>query len=83
MAIPSDSELLSLGPFPRGANNLALENRVPRGSFRLGVNVDVTDDGRLVRRDGSELIYTADEPHSLFGYGPRRSSAERHQLRGY
>lgn len=83
MAIPSDSELLSLGPFPRGANNLALENRVPRGSFRLGVNVDVTDDGRLVRRDGSELIYTADEPHSLFGYGPRGFFASGRTLYGF
>ena len=83
MAIPSDRDLVQLGPFPQGANNLTLENRVPRGAFRRAVNVDVTDDGRLVRRDGSEKVLDADAPHSLFGYGARGFFVEEQTLYGF
>lgn len=72
MATPGTTEqLLALGPWPLGTNNLALETSVPRRSFRKGVNVDVTDDGKVVRRDGATLAIEGDDVHNLFGYGPR------------
>lgn len=66
-----ESNLEKLGPFPAGANNVALETSVPQKSFREGINVDVRDDGKIERRDGYELRIAADEPHSLFAYGYR------------
>lgn len=52
MARPTDRDLLSLGPYPRGGNNFATENSVPRGSFRRGVNIEVYPGGKVRRRKG-------------------------------
>lgn len=71
MAIPTDRDLIQLGPWPRGANNLAPETGVPLGSFRRGVNVDVSDGGTVSRRQGYTRVIAVDEPHDLFGYGDR------------
>lgn len=72
MATPGTTErLIELGPWPLGANNLALETSVPRRSFRRGVNVDVTDDGKTVRRDGTARVIEGDDVCNLFGYGLR------------
>lgn len=84
MATPGVSErLISLGPWPTGANNLALETSVPRRSFRRGINVDVTDDGKVVRRDGATLAFEGDDLHSLFGYGRRGFFVEAGTLFGF
>lgn len=71
MSRMTEGELVPLGPWPDGANNLALETSVPRRSFRQGVNVDVTDDGKVKRRDGYALAISVDEPEGLMGYGNR------------
>ncbi len=68
---PSDRDMLQLGPWRRGADNLALETSVPPTAFRQGRNVDVLDEGKVVRRAGRELAFTAYDPSDLFGYGRR------------
>lgn len=84
MTTPGTTErLTALGPWPLGANNLALETSVPRRSFRHGVNVDVTDDGKLVRRSGYSHVIEAVEPGNLFGYGPRGFFVEGTRLFGF
>jgi hypothetical protein len=84
MATPGTTErLIELGPWPLGANNLALETSVPRRSFRRGVNVDVTDDGRVVRRDGTTRVIEGDDVRSLFGYGARGFFQDGDTLYGF
>ena len=56
MAIPRDNDLVTLGPWRRGANNIAREDSVPGTSFRRGVNVDVMPDGKVRRRKGMTVI---------------------------
>lgn len=70
MAVDERS-LVAVGPFPAGANNIALETSIPGRSFRKGVNVDVYDDGKIARRQGYEKIFDAVEPRSLYGFGQR------------
>lgn len=83
MAIPTDRDLIQLGPWRQGANNLAEETSVPRGSFREGVNVDVADSGKVRRRRGYTKVADADEPESLFGYGNRGFFLEGGSLMGF
>ncbi len=80
MAAPRDSDLMTLGPWKGGANNLASETNVPAASFRKGVNVDVTDAGKTRRRAGRTLVEAAVEPHSGFGYGTRGFFSQGGQL---
>lgn len=68
---PGSRDMVQLGPWTAGANNVSLETSVPRNAFRQGVNVDVTDDGKVVRRPGRELVFPHGEPTNLFGYGDR------------
>lgn len=77
---PSDRDMTQLGPWISGANNLALETSVPRRSFRQGTNVDVTDDGKIVRRPGRELAISSADPSNLFGYGRRGFFVEGRRL---
>lgn len=84
MASPgTQGKPVPLGPWRAGANNLALETSVPPSSFRQGVNVDVTDDGKIVRRDGTTQVIEAEEPVSLFGYGNRGFYLEGTRLMGF
>ena len=82
MAIPTERDLVRLGPWPQGANNLSLATSVPRHSFRKGVNVDVTDDGKVVRREGRTKIADG-KMHSLFGVGHRGFFVEGSALYGF
>lgn len=68
---PSDRDLQQLGPFPAGANNLSRETSVPRRSLREAVNVDLSDDGKVRRRKGYELIEPFEAPSALVAYGRR------------
>lgn len=79
--IPRDAQLVQLGPWPAGGNNLTVEHSVPRRAFREGVNVVVADDGKVRRRDGYDKVFDAVEPHSGFGYGARGFFAEGTELR--
>lgn len=65
-----EPSLRAIGPFPSGANNVSLETSVPTRSFRKGVNVDVTDDGKIRRRTGRVKLFDA-AARDLFGYGQR------------
>ena len=56
MARMRDGELVTLGPWTRGANNVVNENAVPRNAFRQGVNVDIYPNGRARRRKGRTLV---------------------------
>lgn len=67
----TEGQLVPIGPFPAGANNIALETSVPARSFRKGVNVNVTDDGKVRRREGYTKIIDAYEPRCLYGAGKR------------
>lgn len=67
MARPSERDLVQLGPWPRGANNVAREDSVPATSFRKGVNVDVLPGGKVRRRQGRTKV--ADGADSLWSNG--------------
>lgn len=56
MTIPREAQLATLGPWPRGANNIANESDVPNNAFRRGVNVDILPGGKIRRRSGSVLV---------------------------
>jgi len=57
VARPRDADLIPIGPFPRGANNLAREDSVPATAFRRGVNVDVyPGTGKVRRRKGQTQV---------------------------
>lgn len=56
MPRPTDRDFVALGPWPKGANNLAREDSVPGSSFRSGVNVDVYPGGKIRRRPGRTLV---------------------------
>lgn len=68
---PNDRDLAQLGPWTAGANNLAQETSVPARSFRDGLNVDLSDDGKVKRRRGYTLVEPAFEPSSIIGFGNR------------
>src|ERR1044072_1409506 len=54
--MPTERELATLGPWSRGANNIAEETSVPPKSDRGGVNVDSYPSGKGRRRRGSSLV---------------------------
>lgn len=68
---PDDRDLQRLGPFPAGVNNLSRETSVPGRALREAVNVDLSDDGKVRRRDGYTLVETLESPSALFGAGRR------------
>lgn len=80
---PNERDLSRVGPFPSGANNLALETSLPRAAFRRAVNVDVSDDGKCSRRGGRTKEFEAVDPHSIFGTGNRGFFAVRDTLFGF
>jgi hypothetical protein len=68
---PSDRDLVSLGPFPAGANNVARETSVPRASVREAINIDFSDDGKARRREGYALLESLPNASSIIGAGVR------------
>lgn len=68
---PSDRDMQRVGPFPAGANNLSRETSVPGRALREAVNVNLSDDGKVRRRDGYALIEAMESPTALFGAGRR------------
>lgn len=55
-----------VGPFPKGINNVADEYRMPNGSLRSALNVDLDDTGWPNRRVGQTLLYSGTNIHSLY-----------------
>lgn len=47
-----DDQLIRLGPWPAGINNLAQENTVPEDALRLAHNVDIDNAGQVGTRPG-------------------------------
>lgn len=56
MARPTEKEMVTLGPWPRGANNVAREDSVPGTAYRKGTNVDVYPGGKVRRRPGYTVV---------------------------
>lgn len=62
-----DAELASLGPWPKGINNLSPESGLAaRGALREAVNVLLDADGHPRRRDGSTKLVDVARGHSLW-----------------
>ena len=68
---PSDRDLVALGPFPGGVNNVARETSVPARSLREAINVNLSDDGKLRRREGYTLLESLPNASSIIGAGRR------------
>lgn len=67
-----DAQLKVSGPWPQGVNNLASEGHMPADenglptALREAVNVDLTDDGVLARREGYAMLRAGQLSHSLW-----------------
>jgi hypothetical protein len=55
----------TLGPWPLGINNSADAHALPVGAARDALNVDFTEDGRVVSRPGFGQTQEVDNGHSL------------------
>lgn len=73
MAGVRDGQLFKSGPWPQGVNNLASEGRLPTDEFgrrvalREAVNVDLTKEGDVRRRQGrGAALFACDMGHSLW-----------------
>lgn len=58
------------GPWPRGVDNISLDQSVPADALRSVVNADILDDGAVRLRPGSTLR-VAGNAHSAWGYADR------------
>lgn len=67
---PSDRDLTPIGPFRRGVDNMSGETDVGLRSLREAVNVNVSDTGRVSRRDGYTLVSTM-SASDIVGVGNR------------
>lgn len=83
MARPGERDLVNLGPWPSGANNLAREDSVPGGQFRRGINVDVYPSGKVRSRPGYELALAAPGADSLWSDGTAALFREGAELRRF
>ncbi|MDR1076360.1 MAG: hypothetical protein LBL59_08730 [Xanthomonadaceae bacterium] len=62
----TDDELVPVGPWPQGINNLAKDGHTPPGSLREAVNVDLDRDGWIRRSSGYQRIMPGHATHSLW-----------------
>lgn len=67
----ADGQLVSLGPWPKGVNNVAKEYKVPADQLRGATNVDLDDEGWPQRRDGFDPVISATNAHSLWSHHKR------------
>jgi hypothetical protein len=58
MARPTEKDLVAIGPWPSGSNNIANESSIPPGACRSLINGDFYPGGRVRRRSGSTLDQT-------------------------
>lgn len=79
--------LASVGPFPLGVNNRredhdlsVMQERSRIDLLRSATNVDLTDDGRVRRRQGRTLVASYPEAHSLWGHQNSGFLASRQNL---
>lgn len=71
MARSYDGDELKLGPWTKGANNVAQEASVPANQARVLSNVDLTDEGKPRRRQGVTQILSRPDSHSIWSDGSR------------
>lgn len=69
MAGVPDEELIKLGPWPGGLNNLSREAETPADQLRGAVNLDLPRDGHPQTRAGYSLSITTTRAHSLWHDG--------------
>lgn len=68
----SEKQLIKLGSWPLGIDNMSEESSMPRDqdgvvrALRVADNVDISKDGKPQRRDGYEQIQTSTTNHSLY-----------------
>jgi len=60
------NKTVTLSPFPQGMNNIQKESKLPEGSLRSAINVDITDDGSIRRRKQFSRIYTGTSIANLY-----------------
>ena len=60
------AETIQISPFPLGMNNVQKESKLPDGSLRSAINVDVTDDGSVRRRPKFSKVYAGVNISSLY-----------------
>lgn len=62
----ADKPTVEVGPWPKGIDNRSPDYAVPPDALRNAVNVDLSRDGRLRRRNGYNQIVDITAPHSLY-----------------
>jgi len=55
----------TIGPWPKGINNSSRDYVLPKDAALDALNVDVTDEGHIVRRSGYSQTQAIDNGHSL------------------
>jgi hypothetical protein len=82
MARPTEAEMVQLGPWPRGVNNVAREDAVPSNALRAATNVDLTAQGKVQRRAGYDRVYVSTiGTRSLWSDGTTAIFAEGTELK--
>lgn len=69
MAAFSSRDIARLGPWARGANNVAREDSLPPSSARAMTNVDIYPGGKVRRRGGSAPVATQPLVENLWSDG--------------
>lgn len=62
-------EVVKLGPFTEGMDNLRPEYEIPANRLRNAVNVDLPDTGNPTRRKGVQRVLSVSEAHSFWSNG--------------
>jgi len=71
-----DEDMVRVGPWPAGVNNVAQEGRLPTNedgmpvALREADNVDLDPTGRPIRRRGTEQFFFGELTHSLWSVDP-------------
>ena len=69
-----------IGPWPKGANNIAPLDKIPDGYVRDSTNVDATAEGNLCLRTGYERVYTGTDIRGCLALGSKVLVADGDQL---
>lgn len=66
MSDETETEVIDLGKFQLGINNVSPETDLPKGAVVSAINVDIDKEGNVRSRDGYTEVYSGDNIHSLF-----------------
>ena len=59
---------IKLGPFVKGKDNVQKEYSIKNDSLHEAKNVDISDEGKIERRNGYTQVYSGTDIHSLYEY---------------